>query len=77
MTKCFPFCDASTTPGKLVASICQRSLLVARSGIAEGRHMTGFHLAKDYPELAIRPMVEEYGGIWRDDEPVVVDDNLI
>jgi protease I len=63
--------------GKLVASICRGSLLVARSGIAEGRHMTGFHLAKDYPELVIRPIVEKYGGIGRDDQPVVVDGNLI
>jgi len=63
--------------GKLVASICRGSLLVARSGIAEGRHLTGFHLATEYPELVIRPIVEKYGGIWRDDQPVVVDGNLI
>ena len=62
---------------KLVASICRGSLLVARSGIAEGRHLTGFHLATQYPELVIRPIVERYGGIWRDDMPVVVDGNLI
>jgi protease I len=61
----------------LVASICRGSLLVARSGIAEGRHLTGFHLAGEYPELVIRPIVEKYGGIWRDDAPVVVDGNLI
>jgi putative intracellular protease/amidase len=63
--------------GRLVASICRGSLLVARSGIAEGRHLTGFHLASEYPELVIRPIVEKYGGIWRDDQPVVVDGNLI
>ena len=61
----------------LVASICRGSLLVACSGIAEGRHLTGFHLAGEYPELVIRPIVEKYGGIWRDDQPVVVDGNLI
>jgi protease I len=61
----------------LVASICRGSLLVARAGIAEGRHITGFHLAGEYPELVIRPIVEKYGGIWRDDAPVVVDGNLI
>jgi protease I len=61
----------------LVASICRGTLLVACSGIAEGRHITGFHLANEYPELVIRPIVEKYGGIWRDDVPVVVDDNLI
>lgn len=63
--------------GKLVASICRGSLLVARSGIAEGRHVTGFHLVTEYPDLVIRPIVEKYGGIWRDDQPVVVDGNLI
>jgi len=63
--------------GGLVASICRGSLLVARSGIAEGRHITGFHLASEYPDLVIRPIVEKYGGLWRDDVPVVVDGNLI
>ena len=29
---------------KLVASICRGSLLVAKSGIIKGRHLTGFHL---------------------------------
>ena len=62
---------------RLVASICRGSLLVARSGIADGRHLTGFHLASEYPDLVIRPIVEKYGGIWRDDMPVVVDGNLI
>ena len=35
---------------KLVASICRGSLLVAKSGIAKGRHLTGFHLDKEFPE---------------------------
>ena len=62
---------------KLVASICRGSLLVAKSGIAKGRHLTGFHLDKEFPELVLRPIVEQYGGIWVDDKPVVVDGNLI
>src|SRR5215468_7210027 len=61
----------------LVASICRGSLLVARAGVAEGRHLTGVHRANEYPDLVIRPIVEKYGGIWRDDMPVVVDGNLI
>jgi protease I len=71
------FLQRVNSGGRLVASICRGSLLVARSGIAQGRHMTGFHLASEYPELVIRPIVEKYGGIWRDDQPVVVDGNLI
>jgi len=62
---------------KLVASICRGSLLVAKSGIARGRRLTGFHLEKDFPDLAIRPIVEENGGIWSDDQPVVIDANLV
>jgi protease I len=62
---------------KLVASICRGSLLVAKSGIVKGRHLTGFHLEKDFPDLIIRPVVEENGGIWSDDKPVVIDANLV
>jgi protease I len=62
---------------KLVASICRGSLLVAKSGIAKGRHLTGFHLEKEYPDLVIRPIVEACGGIWIDDRPVVADGNLV
>ena len=62
---------------KLVASICRGSLLVAKSGIAKGRHLTGFHLDKEFPDLVIRPIVEASGEIWSDDSPVVVDGNLV
>jgi len=62
---------------KLVASICRGSLLVAKSGIARGRHLTGFHLDKEFPDLVIRPIVEQNGGIWSDDRPVVIDANLV
>jgi len=62
---------------KLVASICRGSLLVAKSGIVKGRRLTGFHLEKEFPDLVIRPIVEENGGIWSDDQPVVIDANLI
>src|SRR5215510_3569965 len=62
---------------KLIASICRGSLLVAKSGIIKGRRLTGFHLDKEFPDLVIRPTVEEHGGIWSDDRPVVVDANLV
>jgi protease I len=62
---------------KLVASICRGSLLVAKSGIASGRHLTGFHLDKEFPDLVIRSVVEGNGGIWSDDKPVVIDANLV
>ena len=62
---------------KLVASICRGSLLVAKSGIARGRQLTGFHLEQEFPDLVIRPIVEENGGIWSDDKPVVIDANLV
>lgn len=62
---------------KLIASICRGSLLVAKSGIVKGRHLTGFHLEKEFPDLVIKPVVEENGGIWSDDKPVVIDANLV
>ena len=48
---------------KLVAAICRGSMLVARSGIAKSRRLTGFHLANEYPELVVRPIVEKYGDL--------------
>jgi protease I len=62
---------------KLVASICRGSLLIATSGIAKGRRITGFHLDQEFPDLVIRPIVEANGGIFIDDQPVVIDDNLV
>jgi protease I len=63
--------------GKLVAPICRGTLLVASAGIVKNRPVTGFHLGEEYPEFVIRPIVEQFGGLWRDDQPVVVDKNLI
>jgi len=71
------FVQAVDGAGRLVASICRGSLLVARSGIAKGRRITGFHLADEFPDLVIRPAVEACGGIWVEDQPAVVDRNLI
>ena len=62
---------------KLIAPICRGTLLVATSGVAKGRAITGFHLGSQYPELVIKPIVEKYGGRWQDDKPVVTDNNLI
>ena len=62
---------------KLVAPICRGTLLVARAGVVKNRRVTGFHLGEQYPQLVVRPTVEQFGGIWSDDQPVVVDDNLI
>jgi protease I len=71
------FLQAIDGAGKLVASICRGSLLVAKSGVAKGRRITGFHLADEFPDLVIRPEVEACGGIWVEDQPAVVDRNLI
>jgi len=62
---------------KLIAPICRGTMLVATSGIAKGREITGFHLSGQYPELVIKPLVEKYGGLWREDRPVVISGNLI
>lgn len=62
---------------KLIASICRGTLLVATAGAANGRKITGFRDDTKWPELAISDTVEKLGGIWRDDQPAVVDGNLI
>ena len=64
---------------KLIAPICRGGLLVATADIVRGRHLTGFHPSAQnpYPDLAIRPVVERFGGIWSDDKPVVIDGNLV
>ena len=62
---------------KLIAPICRGTLLVAKSGIVKNRRITGFHLREQFPELVVQPTVEQFGGIWSDDQPVVIDGNLI
>ncbi len=62
---------------KLVAPICRGTLLVATSNIVNGRRITGFHMGEQYPDLVVQPIVERFGGIWSDNQPVVVDNNLI
>jgi putative intracellular protease/amidase len=47
------------------------------SGVVKSRPVTGFHLRDEYPELVLRPIVEQFGGLWREDQPVVIDKNLI
>lgn len=62
---------------QLLAPICRGTMLVATSGLARGREITGFHLSNQYPELAVKPVVEKYGGLWSEDKPVVISGNLI
>jgi protease I len=62
---------------KLIAPICRGTLLVAKSGIVKNRRITGFHLREQFPELVVQTTVEQCGGIWSDDQPVVIDGNLI
>ena len=71
------FLRQMNTERKLVAPICRGTLLVARSGVVKNRRVTGFHLKDRFPDLVIQPSVEQLGGIWSDDQPVVVDNNLI
>jgi len=62
---------------KMIAPICRGTMLVATSGIVKEREITGFHLSSQYPDLAVKPLVEKYGGLWREDKPVVISGNLI
>jgi transcriptional regulator GlxA family with amidase domain len=47
---------------KMIAPICRGTMLVATSGVAKGKEITGFHLSHQYPELAVRPLVESTAG---------------
>jgi protease I len=62
---------------KLVAPICRGTHLVASSGIVKNRRVTGFNRREEYPDLVVRPVVEKFGGLWKEDQPVIVDNNLI
>jgi putative intracellular protease/amidase/glyoxylase-like metal-dependent hydrolase (beta-lactamase superfamily II) len=63
--------------GRMIAPICRGTLLVATSGIVKDREITGFHQINQYPDLAVKPVVEKFGGLWREDKPVVISGNLI
>jgi deglycase len=63
--------------GGVIACICRGSLLLARTGLVEGRRMTGFNDAVTYPDLVVQPMAQAAGAVWVDDEAVVVDQNLV
>ena len=54
--------------GKPVAAICHAPQILAAAGVMKGRRMTSY--------IAVRPEVENNGGVWVDEE-VVVDGNLV
>lgn len=54
--------------GKPVAAICHAPQILAAAGVVKGRRMTSY--------IAVKPEVENNGGIWVDQE-VVVDGNLV
>jgi len=53
---------------KPVAAICHAPQILAAAGVIKGRKMTSY--------IAVRPEVENNGGVWVDQE-VVVDGNLV
>jgi protease I len=55
--------------GKLVAAICHAGWILCSAGILEGRRVTGY--------APIRDDVVNAGGVWVDDEEVVIDGNII
>lgn len=71
------FVRAVNERGGLIAPICRGALLPAAAGVVSGRRVRGFHLDAEYPELVVRPAVQDAGGLWVADLPVVVDGNLI
>jgi protease I len=75
------FVRAIAAADKLVACICRGALLAAYAGIVQGRRITGFtgdsQLSADqYRELAVEPVVVQFGGLW-ENRRVVIDRNFI
>jgi protease I len=62
--------------GIMLASICRGSLLLAKSDVVNGKRMTGFNDARQYPDLVVQPHAEAAGAKWID-APVVTDGNLV
>jgi len=70
------FVKDANARGIMLASICRGSLLLAKSGVVNGKRMTGFNDAKQFPDLVVQPHAEAAGAKWVD-APVVTDGNLI
>ena len=76
------FVRAIAGAGKLVACICRGELLAANADVVRGRRVTGFTgdlelSAEQSRELAVEPVVRAHGGIWVEDQKVVIDRNFI
>jgi deglycase len=70
------FLQDANARGIMLAAICRGSLLLAKSGVVNGKRMTGFNDAKQYPDLVVQPHAEAAGAKWID-APVVTDGNLV
>jgi putative intracellular protease/amidase len=64
-------------PAKALCSDLPGNSVSCQNGIVKNRKITGFHLREQFPELVVQPTEEQFGGIWSDDQPVVIDGNLI
>src|SRR5262245_12026006 len=70
------FVQDANAGGIMLAAICRGSLLLAKSDVVNGKRMTGFNDAKQYPDLVVQPHAEAAGAKWVD-APVVIDGNLV
>ena len=76
------FVRAIAEADKLLACICRGELLAANADVVRGRRVTGFTgdselSAERSRELAVEPVVRAHGGIWVEDQKVVIDGNFI
>ena len=72
MRRCAPVVELGgemNRQGKLVSAICHGGWMLVSGGAVKGRRITGYKPIKDD--------VVNAGGTWVDDEPAVVDGNVI
>jgi deglycase len=70
------FLQQADARGIVLGAICRGSLLLAKSDVVKGGHVTGFNDANRYPELVVQSHAEVAGAVWVD-APVVLDGNIV
>lgn len=74
------FIQQMNAAGKFVTSICRGGLVLAAADVIRGRKVTGAHnntVGDDWWYLSVKERMKQAGGLWEEDTPAVVDQNLI
>ena len=74
------FISQMNAAGKHLTAICRGTLTLAAADVVRGRNVTGAHTnmqGEDWWYLSVKDKMEQAGGLWQQDSPVVIDQNLI